>query len=86
MYSLSGRRRPARKRASSDPTPMNRSNNDGKLVGGEWGGKAAHLRRTLLHLARTLHRAGLRVSQGWARVRTTRYAWPLFIRDKSRMR
>ena len=28
MYSLSGGRRPARKRASSDPTPMNYSNND----------------------------------------------------------
>jgi hypothetical protein len=30
MYSLSGGRRPARQRASSDPTPMNQSNKDGK--------------------------------------------------------
>jgi RNA-directed DNA polymerase len=31
MYSLSGGRRLARQRASSDPTPMNHSNQDGKL-------------------------------------------------------
>jgi len=30
MYSLSGGRRPARQRASSDPTPMNQSNKDRK--------------------------------------------------------
>ena len=30
MYSLSGGRRLARQRASSDPTPMNHSNKDGK--------------------------------------------------------
>ncbi len=29
MYSLSGGRRLARQRASSDPTPMNHSNKDG---------------------------------------------------------
>src|SRR6266536_3668916 len=31
MYSLSGGRRPARQRASSDPTPMKHSNKDGIL-------------------------------------------------------
>ena len=31
MYSLSGGRRLARQRASSDPTPMNHSNKDGTL-------------------------------------------------------
>ena len=30
MYSLSGGRRLARQRASSDPTPMNHSNKDGR--------------------------------------------------------
>ena len=37
MYSLSGGRRPARERASSDPTPMNHSNKDGTSLaeGGE---------------------------------------------------
>src|SRR6516165_10409114 len=36
--SLSGGRWPARKRASSDPAPMNHSNNERT---GEWEGKAA---------------------------------------------
>ena len=31
MYSLSGGRRLAHQRASSDPTPMNHSNKDGEL-------------------------------------------------------
>ena len=38
-YSLSGGRRPARKRASSDPTPVKLSNKERAILGGDGGGK-----------------------------------------------
>ena len=41
MYSLSGGRWPARKRATSDPTPMNQPNKGEVRPGGGWGGKGA---------------------------------------------
>jgi FlaG/FlaF family flagellin (archaellin) len=64
--------------------PMNHSNKDGTLVGGEWGGKAADQGE---------HSSFDRypTQSGTARVPRVgecadKFTWPLFIRDKNRMR
>jgi hypothetical protein len=85
MYSLSGGRRLARQRASSDPTPMNHSNKDGTSLAESEEGR-------LLIKENTLPSGTYPTLSGSARVPRVgecadkRYAWPLFIRDKSRMR
>jgi hypothetical protein len=85
MYSLSGGRRLARQRASSDPTPMNHSNKDGKPSAESEEGR-------LLIKENSLPSSTYPTQSGSARVPRVGecadkiYAWPLFIRDKSRMR
>ena len=70
--SLSGGRRPARKRASSDPTAMNRPNNGGPpLAEGEEG---RPLIKENTHQSRTHPtQSGARVSQRLVRVRPAEY-------------
>ena len=70
MYSLSGGRRLAHQRASSDPTPMNHSNKDGTSPAESGEGRPL-IKENALPLTRTRLRAGLRVSHGWASVRTS---------------
>ena len=65
--------------------PMNHSNKDElrrRRVGREGCGST----RTLFHLARTRHSAGLRVYHRWMSVRTSTMFVPLFIGEKNRMR
>jgi len=72
MYSLSGGRRLARQRASSDPTPMNHSNKDGKLSAGESAesGEGRPLIKENVRQPNTSPTlSGERVSQGLAGVR-----------------
>ena len=65
--------------------PMNHSNKDGRLVGGEWGGKAADQGG---HSSFDTYPT----QSGTARVPRVGecadklFTWPLFIRDKNRMR
>jgi hypothetical protein len=85
MYSLSGGRRLARQRASSDPTPMNHLNKDGTLVGGEWGGKAADQGEhfSIRHVPDSARDCACPTVGECA---DKLFAWPLLIRDKNRMR
>jgi hypothetical protein len=85
MYSLSGGRRLAPRRASSDPTLMNHSNKDGALSAESEEGR-------LLIKENTLPSSTYPTQSGSARVPRVGecadkpYAWPLFIHDKNRMR
>ncbi len=83
--SLSGGRRPARQRASSDPTPMNHSNKD--------GASSAESEEGRLRLKEnTLSSDTYPTQSGTARVpwvgecADKRHVWPLFICEKNRMR
>jgi RNA-directed DNA polymerase len=68
MYSLSGGRWPARKCATSDPTPMNHSNKSGKPPAESEEGRPLIKENT--HQPSTLPtQSGVRVSQGLAGVR-----------------
>jgi hypothetical protein len=81
-YSLSGGRWPARKRATSDPTPKNRSNNEAQAkTEGEEGRPRIKENASPTHTHPT--QSGEWVSQGLAGVRQ---ALTPSIRDKSRMR
>ena len=64
--------------------PMNHSNKDGVSSAESEEGRL-RIKENTFHSTRTRHRAGLRVSHGWP-VCGQAFAWPLFIRDKSRMR
>src|SRR5437660_12458651 len=68
MYSLSGGRRPARQRASSDPTPMNYSNND-KTSSAESGEGRPLIKENAGQPSTHPTQSGERVSQGLAGVR-----------------
>lgn len=68
MYSLSGGRWPARKRATSDPTPMNHSNQSEQPPAESEEGRPLIKENT--HQSSTLPtQSGERVSQGLAGVR-----------------
>jgi hypothetical protein len=66
--------------------PMNHSNKDGPSSAESEEGRLRIKENTFPFDTYPTYRAGLRVSHGWASVRTKQYAWPPFIRDKNRMR
>jgi hypothetical protein len=72
MCSLSGGRRPARHRASSDPTPMNRSNKGGQPLAESEEGRPLIKENTHPSNTHPTQR-GTRVSQGLAGVRQAEY-------------
>src|SRR5215471_15542108 len=61
--------------------PMKYSNKDGTLSAESAEGRL-RLKENVRSPTRTRLRAGLRVSHGWASVRTG-FAWPLFIQEKN---
>ena len=65
--------------------PMNHSNKDGTLVGGEWGGKAADQGEhfSIRHVPDSARDCACPTVGECA---DKRFAWPLLIRDKNRMR
>jgi len=65
--------------------PMNHSNKDGRLVGGEWGGKAADPENTFPSGTFPTQSGCVHVPQV-DECADKLHAWPLFICDKSRMR
>ena len=66
MYSLSGGRWPARKRATSDPTPVNRSNKEGQ-PSAEVGEGRARTKENIVQSSTCPTQSGKRVSQGLRR-------------------
>jgi hypothetical protein len=65
--------------------PMNHSNKDGTSLAESEEGRPLikeNARQPNTHPTQS----GKGVSQGWASVRTSCFAWPLLIRDKNRMR
>src|SRR5271157_5429623 len=82
-YSLSGGRWPARKCATSDPTPMNRPNKESQLSaeGGE-GSPRIKENASPTHTSPT--QSGEHVTQGLAGARQA--SFDASIQDKSRMR
>src|SRR5438309_2759987 len=85
MYSLSGGRRPARQRASSDPTPTKHSNKDETLSAESAEGRL-RLKENALYPDTYPTQSGIaRVLRVGKRVRTG-CAWPPFIQEKNRMR
>ena len=84
-YSLSGGRWPARKRATSDPTPMKGSNKEGQPTAESLEGRPGtkenpqqpHMRPT---------QGGPRMSQGLEGVRQAAFALTPSIQGRSRMR
>lgn len=85
MYSLSGGRRLARQRASSDPTPMSSSNKDGVSSAENEEGRLRIKENTFpfdTYPTPSGTACVLRVGECAGK----RHAWPSFIRDKSRMR
>jgi hypothetical protein len=85
MYSLSGGRRLARQRASSDPTPMNHSNKDGASSAESEEGRLRLKENTLSSGTYPTQRGTARVP--WVgECADKRKAWPLFICEKNRMR
>jgi hypothetical protein len=83
MHGLSGGRRLARKRASSDPTPMNHSNKGGKPSAEFKEGRARAVENIVQsHMLPT--QSGNCMSQGIGGVRQA--VLPLLIHGKSRMR
>src|SRR5215469_13906693 len=67
-YSLSGGRWPARKRATSDPTPMNQPNK-GESVPAEAGEGRARTKENIGQSSTSPTQSGERVSQGLSGVR-----------------
>jgi hypothetical protein len=82
-YSLSGGRRLARKRASSDPTPQRRSNNLVPTRAESEEGRP-RIKENASPINTPPTQCGIRVSQGLAGVRQA--ALTPHIQDKSRMR
>jgi RNA-directed DNA polymerase len=73
MYSLSGGRRPARQRASSDPTPMNQPNKERQLSAEAGEGRAQTEENTVQsHMRPT--QSGKSMSQGLHGVRHATFA------------
>ena len=68
MYSLSGGRWPARKRATSDPTPMNWSNKEGQ-PSAEAGEGRAGTKENIVQFNTSPTQSGERVFQGLGGVR-----------------
>jgi hypothetical protein len=85
MYSLSGGRRLARQRASSDPTPMNHSNQDGKLSAESEEGRPLIKENTFPSCTYPTQSGSARVPRV-GECADKLFAWPLLIRDKNRMR
>jgi hypothetical protein len=67
--SLSGGRRPARKRASSDPTPVNQPNNEGQQPSAEAGEGRAQTEENIVQSHMRPTQSGKRMSQGLHGVR-----------------
>jgi hypothetical protein len=82
-YSLSGGRWPARKRATSDPTPMNQPNK-GECILAEVGEGRARAKENIVWSYTSPTQSGERVSQGLSGVRQQYLAAK--IQGKSRMR
>ena len=85
MYSLSGGRRLARQRASSDPTPMNHSNKDRRPLAESEEGRPSIKENTFPSDTYPTQRGIARVPRV-EECADKPYAWPLSIRDKNRMR
>jgi hypothetical protein len=84
--SLSGGRWPARKRATSDPTPMNQPTNEG-LLSAEIGEGRAQAEENIVQSYMHPTQSGKRMSQGLRGVRqAARFGLPPCILSKSRMR
>jgi len=85
MYSLSGGRRLARQRASSDPTPMNHSNKD-KASSAESEEGRLWLKENTFPLDTYPTQSGTARVPRMGECADKLYAWPFFIREKNRMR
>jgi len=85
MCSLSGGRRPARERTSSDPTPVNQPNNEGQQPSAEVGEGRAQTVENIVPSHMRPTQSGKRMSQGLRGVGKPCVS-PPFIHGKSRMR